>query len=316
VRRLRHLLEYAVVAGLGALARALGDRAARRLGRALGGLWYRIDVGHRRIARENLRLAFPDWSAARRDAVARESFRHFADIGVDLLRFSRYGSESCRERARVDGWDHLTNALDRGRGALVVSGHYGHWELIALLQGYRGRPMDMVTRPLDNPLLEERFARSRRRSGNRVVHKRSAIKGILRALREGRSVAIVIDQNFRDPNRVFIDFFGRPAATTPTLGLVAMRTGAPVIPVFSWPEADGRYRIEYQPEVRIEPTGDRPEDALRMTRACTRLIEEQVRRRPEFWLWMHQRWRTRPAEEIEGPADNPRSAKAAGGVSG
>jgi len=305
-----------VVAGLGALARALGDGAARRLGRALGDLWYRIDVGHRRVARENLRLAFPEWSDARRTAVARESFRHFADIGVDLLRFPRYDAEPCRERARVDGWEHLTSALDRGRGALVVSGHYGHWELIALLQGYRGRPMDMVTRPLDNPLLEEQFARSRQGSGNRVVHKRAAVKGILRALRQGRSVAIVIDQNFRDPNRVFVDFFGKPAATTPALGLVAVRTGAPVIPVFSWPEENGRYRIEYQPEVRIEPTGDRAEDALRLTRACTKLIEEQVRRRPEYWLWMHQRWRTRPAEEVEGPAKGPRSAAAAGRAGG
>ena len=218
MRRLRYRLEYAVVAGLGALARALSDGAARRLGQALGDLWYRIDAGHRRVARENLRVAFPEWSDARRTAVARESFRHFADIGVDLLRFPRYDAEPCRERARVDGWEYLTSALDRGRGALVVSGHYGHWELIALLQGYRGRPMDMVTRPLDNPLLEEQFARSRQGSGNRVVHKRAAVKGILRALRQGRSVAIVIDQNFRDPNRVFVDFFGKPAATTPRSG--------------------------------------------------------------------------------------------------
>ena len=159
--------------------------------------------------------------------------------------------------------------------------------------------MDVVTRPMDNDALERRMASARARSGNRVIHTQRAVRGILRGLREGRTVGIVIDQNFRDTGRVFVDFFGRPAATTPTLGVLAVRTGAPVVPVFSWPEEDGRYRIEYRPEVRPELTGDRSQDALRFTQICTKMIEEQVRGRPEYWLWMHQRWRTRPPDEAQ-----------------
>ncbi len=113
-------------------------------------------------------------------------------------------------------------------------------------------------------------------------------------------MAIVIDQNFREPNPIFVDFFGRPAATTPTLGILAVRTGAPVIPVFSWPQEDGRYRIQYHPEVALEHTGDRVEDAHRLTRACTRIIEDQIRKRPDYWAWMHRRWRTRPRKGSAG----------------
>ena len=119
-------------------------------------------------------------------------------------------------------------------------------------------------------------------------------------------MAIVIDQNFRDEGRVFVDFFGEAAATTPALGVLAVRTQAPVIPVFSWPEPDGGYRIEYRAEVRIPLTGDRAVDALEYTRVCTRIIEEQVRARPEYWLWMHQRWRTRPESVASSPgAESP-----------
>ncbi|MGD8376622.1 MAG: lysophospholipid acyltransferase family protein [Acidobacteriota bacterium] len=291
---LRARAEAVTLGTLAALVTALPAGGARRLGHALGELWFRLDAGHREVARRNLEMALPGRSAGERREIARAAFRHFGAVLVDLLRFPSYDAEEVAARVRIDGWENLENALARGKGALLFTAHYGHWELAGLAQGFRGRPLDVVTRPLDNEWLERRLARARRRSGNRVIHKRAAIRGILRALREGRSVALVIDQNFRDAGRVFVDFFGRPAATTPTLGVLAVRTGAPVLPVFSWPEADGRYRIEYRPEVLPVDTEDRAADALDLTRRCTGLIEAQIRARPEYWLWMHQRWRTRP----------------------
>ena len=295
----RASLEAAVLGAAAALARGLGATGARRLGAALGAAWHLLDLRHRRIARENLCRALPGLSDRQRASIARGSFRHFGSVMIDLLRFPAYTREDCERMTRVAGWEHLEKALSLGRGVLLFSGHYGHWELIALLQGFRGRPLDMITRPLDNPALEQRMARARTRSGNRVIHKRTAVRGILRGLREDRTVAVVIDQNFRDPNRVFVDFFGRPAATTPTLGVLAVRTGAPVVPVFSWPGADGCYRIQYHPAVSMKLTGDRSEDALRLTQVCTGLLEAQVRKHPEYWLWMHERWRTRPAGRAE-----------------
>jgi KDO2-lipid IV(A) lauroyltransferase len=297
VNPLRAALEAAAIGAAAAIAGRVGATGARRLGRAIGDLWYHLDVRHRRIARRNLRLALPELEPERRARIARASFRHFGGVVVELLRAPSYGPQDCERLARVTGWEHLEGAIATGRGALVFSAHYGNWELVALVQAFRGRPMDLVARPLDNPYLERRLARCRQRSGNRVLPKRASAREILQSLRENRAVAIVIDQNCREPNRVFVDFFGRPAATTPALGLLAVRTEAVVVPVFSWPEPDGRLRVDYRPPVTIEASGDRAEDALRYTRECTRRIEEQVRSRPEYWLWAHRRWRTRPGGE-------------------
>jgi KDO2-lipid IV(A) lauroyltransferase len=176
----------------------------------------------------------------------------------------------------------------------VFTGHFGHWELSGLMQGYLGLPLALVARPLDNPRLERILAALRERSGNRVLHKRNAVREILRALRERIGVAIVIDQDARGDG-VFVPFFGQPASTTPTLALLALRSGAPVIPSFSVPQEDGTYRVVYEAPVEISPSGDRERDVLELTARCTAVVERWVRRHPEAWLWMHRRWKTRPA---------------------
>jgi Kdo2-lipid IVA lauroyltransferase/acyltransferase len=310
VNRLRARLEAGSVAVVGGLARVLGDAGSRRLGRLLGAAWHGVDRAHRRIARDNLRLAFPELPEPRRAAIARAAFRHFASIAIDLLRFPSYAAKDTARLGAISGWEHLEAAHAAGRGVLVASGHFGHWERVALLQGFRGRPMDMITRPLDNPYLEALLARGRTRSGNRVIHKRAAVRGMLRSLQSRRSVAIVIDQNYREENRMFVEFFGVPAATSPILGIVSVRSGAPIVPVFSWPLPDGRYAIEYHPPLWPEAAAERSAEAGRLTAAFTALLESQIRLRPEVWLWMHRRWRTRPAAEA---APLPVAAALAGG---
>jgi KDO2-lipid IV(A) lauroyltransferase len=300
---LQHRLENGLVVGTERLTRVLGRPAARKLGRGLGNLWYLLMAEHRRVAARNLECAFPHLSGAERARLARTSFRHFGELVLDLLVFSRYSGPQLSDLACVEGADHLQRAHDHGRGVLVFSAHFSHWELVALQQAFHGLPMDLVVRPLDNPLVEAYLTRLRCRFGNRVVHKRRAVRGILEALKEGRSVGMVIDQNYRGTNPFFVDFFGRSAATTPTLGTLAVRTGAPVVPVFCRPQPDGRYRIVYYPEVEVERSGDRAVDAFRVTARCTQIIEEQVRRSPALWSWMHQRWKTRPLEPM--PAEMP-----------
>jgi KDO2-lipid IV(A) lauroyltransferase len=117
---------------------------------------------------------------------------------------------------------------------------------------------------------------------------------MLRSLGEGRIVTIVIDQNVRTGSRVFVPFLGRLAATTPMLALLALRTGAPVVPVFALPRRGARYHVVYLPEVTVEQTGDRERDVLELTASCTAIIEQWVRRQPGCWLWMHDRWKSRP----------------------
>jgi KDO2-lipid IV(A) lauroyltransferase len=130
-------------------------------------------------------------------------------------------------------------------------------------------------------------------SGNRIIHKRSAVREMLRALSRGEGVAFVPDQDAR-ADGIFVPFFGHAASTTPTLALLALRTGAAVVPTFSVPQPDGSWLVTYEPEVPVESTSDRDEDVRRITAACTAIIERWVRRHPELWLWMHRRWKTRP----------------------
>jgi KDO2-lipid IV(A) lauroyltransferase len=194
------------------------------------------------------------------------------------------------------GLEHIRAAYARGRGVLLFSGHYGHWELIALMQGHLGLPLALVARPLDNPRLERLLFALRTGSGNRVIHKRRAVREMLRTLHDGSGVAIVLDQDARGDG-VFVPFFGRLASTTPTLALLALRSGAAVVPTYSLPRPDRSWDVVYEPALPIRPSGDTPADVLRITAACTARIESWIRERPELWLWMHRRWKTRPAEQ-------------------
>jgi KDO2-lipid IV(A) lauroyltransferase len=298
-------LQAALVRGLARLLRLFPVGAVASLGAAAGDLYGLLARRRRRIAIENLTAAMgPDVPPERIHALARASFRHFGRAAFEMITMDRYSEADARDaasaepggggRLRFEGLAHVQEVYARGRGVLFFTGHYGNWEVSALLHGYLGLPLAVIARPLDNPLLETFLRTLREASGNRVISKRSAVRQTLRAISEGMGVAIVIDQNVRSGARVFVDFFGRLASTTPTLALLALKTGAPLIPVFSIPGPDGSYRIVFGRELTVTTTGDRDADVLALTQTCTRIIEEQVRARPDCWLWMHERWKTRP----------------------
>jgi KDO2-lipid IV(A) lauroyltransferase len=188
-----------------------------------------------------------------------------------------------------------------------MSAHIGGWELGAILGGILGEPIVPVVRPLDNPLLEAELARRRTKFGNRLIAKRHAAREILKTLAANEAIAILIDQNVVAREAVFVPFFGRLAATSPALALFQLKTGAPVVPVFVWPEGPGRYRVELEPPILVEefrkPGLDRAEAIQLATARYTAVTEAAIRRDPAAWLWMHDRWRTRPvAQEAGGGA--------------
>jgi len=292
----RHAIEAACFAALLGLTRMLPLGTLRALGTAAGYVAHAVDGRHRRIAIENLRLAFGNgMDEARARRLTRRCWVHFGRITFETLGFSRFGPESVGAVVRYEGLEHIRSAYARGNGVLLFSAHYGHWELIALMQGFLGMPLALVARPLDNPRLERMLADLRQRSGNRIIHKRSAVREMLRALRRGEGVAFVPDQDARSEG-IFVPFFGRPASTTPTLAVLALRSGAALVPSFSTPQPDGSWLVVYEPEVSLDPTSDRHADVRRITAECTAIIERWVRRHPELWLWMHRRWKTRPPE--------------------
>lgn len=293
LNRLRWRLEFLAVRLLAAALAVLPHTARLTLGRWLGCLAFLLDRRHARVALDNLRNAYPDAGPRWWRRTARASFAHLGRLLVEVLMQGRL-ARRLGEFMEVDGLEHLRRVAAGGRGYFLLSAHFGNWEWVALHQGALGYPLRMIARPLDNPFLEALLAARRQVTGHRVVHKRNAVREMVKSLKGGHGIAILIDQDFLAAGAHFVPFFGRLAATTPVLGTLACRLGAPVLPVFSFPLPDGRYRVVYE-EPLFPPHGeDREAAALELTRAATARIEAAVRRHPPAWFWMHRRWRTPP----------------------
>jgi KDO2-lipid IV(A) lauroyltransferase len=294
VRRIRSAAQTAAVGSLIGLARWLPRPWLLGLGSAVGELAYRLDRKHTRVAIKNLTLAFGDaLSPSDRRRIARDCWRHYGRITADAAAFHRLGPQDIGKRIRYEGLEALRAAHAEGKGVLLISGHFGHWELTAYMQGFLGYPLLMITNPLDNPRVEAMFAGLRAGSGNEIVPKANAVRASLRALARGIGVAVMIDQDARGSG-IFVPFFGRLSSTIPTVGTMHLRTGAAVVATFSYPEADGGWRIDYERLTFPGLTGDRDSDVRRITSETTALLEARIRARPELWLWMHRRWKTPP----------------------
>jgi Kdo2-lipid IVA lauroyltransferase/acyltransferase len=307
--RVRHRAEYIAVATVALIVRAMPLRVVRRLGEALGLVFYTVDRVHRRVAIGNLQVAFPKKSAEDCRAIARSMFEHFGRLLLELLKYSSLARD--RQMALVDweGEDRVRLALAQGKGVLFCTGHFGFWEQQALAHALKFEPMAVMARPLDNPKLHDLLEAIRTSNGNEVVYRRGAVRKALRLLADGRGVGILIDQHMTSADAIYVDFFGRPAATTSTLAALAIRTGAPVIPLFAFPSAGGRYRMIY--EHPVQPPPHDSEDAVReFTQRCTDVLEMHVRRHPQLWLWMHRRWRDAPDPALAAAPGMFPSAKA------
>ena len=297
---LRQSLEFALVAGIAGIVRLLPMPAVRACGAALGRAAYHVDAFHRRVALDNMAHAFPTKTEEERRLLTRAMFAHFGSLVLELIKFGTLSEEQMLTRVDSEGEERVWTAYQKGRGVLFFTGHFGYWEIHAIVHALSGRSVAMLARPLDNPRLHLLLERIRTRTGNAVIYRQGAIRKVLRELLANRGVAILIDQHLHTPDAVHVDFFSRPAATTSALAALALRTGAPVIPVFALPLPHGRYRLIYEPPVE-PPPGDSADAVGEFTQRCTDVLEMYVRRHPHLWLWMHRRWRERDAA-LAGPA--------------
>ncbi len=287
---MRHRLEFAAVKALLLLVRTMPGPLVRGCGSLLGLAFYTFDRPHRRIAERNLTAAFPARPAAQRREILRGAFTHFGRLLFELLKFSTLSPELMLARVEFDGEERARLAYAQGRGVLFVTGHFGFWELHAMVHPLRFEPIGVLARAIDNPDLNALLESIRQRTGNSVIYRQGTIRRVMRMLQGGHGVAVLIDQHIQSRDAISIDFFERPAATPPAVAALALRTGAPVVPVFALPLGGGRYRMIY--EHSVEPPRSDSEDAVReFTQRCTDVLEMYVRRRPDLWLWMHRRWR-------------------------
>jgi len=286
----RHRVESSIVGALVAFVRVMPGPLVRASGTLLGLAFYTVDGAHRRIAERNLAAAFPRRSARERRAIVRRVFTHFGRLLVELLKFSTLSDEALMARVEFEGEEHARLAYAQGKGVLFITGHFGFWELHAVVHALRIEPIGVLARALDNPSLNQRLEDIRQRTGNSVIYRQGTIRRVMRMLQAGRGVAVLIDQHIQTRDAVYVEFFDRPAATTSAVAALALRTGAPVVPVFALPLGGGRYRMIY--EHPVEPPSAGSEDAIReFTQRCTDVLEMYVRRHPDLWLWMHRRWR-------------------------
>jgi KDO2-lipid IV(A) lauroyltransferase len=302
--KFRYRVEYALVLVVRWLVGVLPDAAGRGIGTVIGFAFYAADAPHRRLAIRQLRAAFPLRSEAECVAIARATFAHFGRLLVALLKFSTLDEEGIRARVEYEGDERVRTALAGGKGALLFSGHFGYWELQGIAHPLALPPMSVLARPLDNPYLHTLLERTRTVTGNHVIYRRGAVRRILRALDADECVATMIDQHIQPVDAVTVEFFNQPAATTSALATLALRTGAPVIPVFAVPLAGGRYRMIYEHPVELPPA-DSPNPVRDLTQRCTDVLEMYVRRHPQLWLWMHRRWRQPEADAADVPGMFP-----------
>lgn len=289
---IRNGLEYcAALAALKSLeytplgaAHWLAARYASLLDRALPRL--------RQVARRNLSLAMPELSPPERERVIDGVFRSIARILVTFARFPAIKAGNVEQWIRLEGGEYFEAALREGRGVLFATAHLGNWELSAYAHALLTAPMNVVARPLDNPWIDELVERRRAHSGNRVILKRDFARAILKSLAANEAVGILIDQNATPDHGVFVDFFGLSACAGTGFAKLAARSGAAVIPGFAlWSEAERRYVLRFYPPLAI--TGDATAD----TQALQSRLEAVIRSYPDQWLWIHRRWKTRPAGE-------------------
>jgi KDO2-lipid IV(A) lauroyltransferase len=238
----------------------------------------------------------------RREEILRQSFRNLGRMVAEVCHLSELTADSVRRYVRIPdeaAWQRAVEST-RERGAIILTGHVGNFELLAYAHGLLGAPVTLVHRPIRNASIDEFVVRLRERAGTRSIGKHSAAKAALRALARREMLAIPADQNQSRRSGVFVSFFGLPASTTAGPARLAMMTGAPVIPVFLLREGESdTHRLEVQQPVELVRGSDRDAEVVVNTQRCTSVIEDVVRRHPEQWIWFHKRWRTRPLGEAE-----------------
>lgn len=300
--RLKDSLEVGAFRLITGILALLPERWAMGGGAALGWfLGYVLRV-RRRVVKHNLSMAFPSETPAWRARVARDAYLHLGRETVAIFLLSRLTPEQLNARTTMVGFEGFQEALEAGKGVILMTGHLGNWEIGAAGFTTRGVPFDAVAKSMENSLFGDEIMKARRGVGMGVIDVDEAPTGVVDALRAGRAVAILADQNAHKGG-VFVPFFGKLASTARGPALFALRTGAPMmlaIPLRD-PGVEPAYTVTIEP-IEFEPSGNRKADIEGLTVAHTQALERAIRRAPGQYFWHHKRWKKRPEGEA-GPLD-------------
>ncbi|MEE4272886.1 MAG: lysophospholipid acyltransferase family protein [Thermoanaerobaculales bacterium] len=283
---LRNRGEFALYGLARRLVNVMSPAAAARFGAGVGSAFYTLSRRRREIIDFNLELAFPEMDPTKRSGLGREVSRHFGRVALDAVRIQRLTPDELRSEVTLEGEEHVQRAVASGRGFFLLSAHLGSWEVAALMAGLViPGGISVIHRPLDNPLLDAELEALRATFGNRALGKSNVSREVLAEIKGGGVVGILIDQRPRGVD-FEVDFFGQPAKTHPILARFSRRTGAPVVPIFGYWDAPARYSVSFGEPIEPDGLADGP-----LTERYMAATEVAIRRRPEQWLWYHDRWR-------------------------
>ncbi len=289
----------ALVRGIGRLLSACPAPCLALVARFLAFIWFHLIPVRRKVALQNLESAFGETlSRAERTRIARRMGYHLALNYLEFLTLPFLDRPRLISKFQWEGRHHLENARAKGHGVLVLCAHIGAFDLLAAAAAAEGLPLHIVSRTPRSPLAREIWMGYRAAAGIRILPERGSVFAVLRALRQGHIVVFMLDQNMHADRGVFVQFFDRPACTLDSLAVLALRTRAPVIPVFTRRLSPRRHLVRCLPEVTGNINGGQHARIVAMTQTFTHLIEAEVRTTPDQWLWVHRRWKTQPPKRL------------------
>ena len=283
---------YLLLKGFSLLVNLLPEGFTLRLGRQLGKMVYYLDRGHQKVAIQNLHIAFDqEKSEGEMRSIAKKAFENLGMMAVEFFRIPRIDVKTFKERVKIEGLEEALKLLEKRKGALLLLGHFGNWELMGLMSKVIGNPIMVIAKPLKkNRWVDQFITKVRSAGGLEVISNIKAGRKVIRALSQNRVVGILIDQRAKRSEGIWADFFGRKAPTTPSLAVLAMKTGAPVLPVFMIRNGFQKHRLIIKEPLELIRTGDIKKDVESNTQLFNDTLESMIRRHPDQWFWVHQRW--------------------------
>jgi KDO2-lipid IV(A) lauroyltransferase len=283
----------------------------QRIGKILGFLAYLIPLKRKAVALDNIQQScFGKDPNLPPSQLLREVYSHFGQVVFEIPHILRLQQENLDRYLVFEGEEHLAGALKKGRGAFVLTGHFGNWELLSSALTLRVGHTAVVVRPLDFAPMDRVVSDLRTRFGTEIIHHKKGMRRILAAAKQNKAIGILLDQSVDWFQGAFVPFLGRPACTNKGLALMALKTGTPVVPAFSVRQKDGRYKVLVERELELQRSGDKIRDIEDNTALFTRIIEKHVLAHPDQWFWFHRRWKTKNYCVL--PQSHPRQGNHAG----
>jgi len=289
-------MQYLLLKAFSFFISLLPEGMALWMGREFGRLGYHLDNEHREVALQNLRTAYGrEKSEAELRTIAKTTFQNLGMMAVEFFRIPRTDVEAFKKKVLVEGLDQAMELLKKERGILLLLSHFGNWELMGLMSKVLGNPIIVIAKPVkNNRWIDQFITEIRQEAGLEVIPPEKASRKVIRALSENRAVGILIDQRAKRSEGVWADFFGRKAPTTPGLALLALKTGAPVLPVFMVRNGLQKHRLLIKEPLELIHTGNVKKDVEANTQLINHTLESMIRQYPDQWFWVHRRWERKP----------------------